>query len=140
MTTEDSPVKGLHVFSTGIGSIHREHRYGTRLPQIWWVLFSRKWVEVPVNVFVLEHPEGLILFDWKGTWPQAAFTGPPYHAVARFFGAGVFVFRSPSTRRSRTGRSYLVRLTGPMSRAFRAAQFSGVQQTIRRKHEPATGT
>jgi len=85
MTAEDSPIRGIHVFSTGIGSIHTEHRYGTRLPQMWWVLFSRNWVKAPVNVFVLEHSEGLILFD-AGLDP-AVLTNPSYvnSATGRFF-------------------------------------------------------
>ena len=78
-------LKTVHVFSAGIGSIHREHRYGTRLPQMWWVLFSRSWVEVPNNVFVLEHPDGLILFD-AGLDP-AVQTNPNYvdSTIGRFF-------------------------------------------------------
>jgi len=93
MTAEDRPVKGLHVFSTGIGSIHTEHRYGTRLPQMWWVLLSRNWVEVPINVFVLEHPEGLILFD-AGV-DTAVLTNPNYvtSAVIRFFMRRLFRLR-----------------------------------------------
>ena len=93
MTARDSTIRALHVFSTGIGSIHTEHRYGTRLPQMWWVLFSRKWVEVPINVFVLEHPEGLILFD-AGLDP-AVLTNPNYvdSAIGRFFMRRLFRVR-----------------------------------------------
>jgi len=93
MMGEDSPIKGLHVFSTGIGSIHTEHRYGTRLPQMWWVLFSRNWVEVPINVFVLEHPEGLILFD--AGLDTAVLTNPNYvdSAIGRFFMRRLFRLR-----------------------------------------------
>ncbi len=93
MTTEDSPIEGLHVFSTGIGSMHTEHRYGTRLPQMWWVLFSRNWVEVPINVFVLEHPEGLILFD--AGLDTAVLTNPNYvdSAIGRFFMRRLFRLR-----------------------------------------------
>ncbi len=85
MTVGDSAITGLHVFSTGIGSIHTEHRDGTRLPQMWWVLFSRNWVDLPINVFVLEHPEGLILFD-TGLDP-AVLTNPQYvgSGIGRFF-------------------------------------------------------
>lgn len=85
MTDKSKLIKKVHVFSSGTGSIHREHRYGTRLPQMWWVLFSRKWVVVPNNVFVLEHPDGLILFD-AGVDP-AVQTNPNYvdSAIGRFF-------------------------------------------------------
>jgi N-acyl homoserine lactone hydrolase len=93
MTAEDSLIRDLHVFSTGIGSIHTEHRYGTRLPQMWWVLFSSNWVEVPINVFVLEHPEGLILFD--AGLDTAVLTNPNYvdSAIGRFFMRRLFRLR-----------------------------------------------
>ncbi|UCE30538.1 MAG: N-acyl homoserine lactonase family protein [Burkholderiales bacterium] len=51
------------MLSTGAGEQHGEHRRGTRLPQLWWVLTSRSWVRVPINVFVIEHRDGLVLFD-----------------------------------------------------------------------------
>jgi N-acyl homoserine lactone hydrolase len=95
MTAEDNPIRGLnvHVFSTGIGSIHKEHRYGTILPQMWWVLFSRNWVDVPISVFVLEHPEGLILFD--AGLDSAVLTNPNYvdSAIGRFFMRRLFRLR-----------------------------------------------
>jgi glyoxylase-like metal-dependent hydrolase (beta-lactamase superfamily II) len=85
MPDKSRGIKAVHVFSAGIGSIHKEHRYGTRLPQMWWVLFSRNWVEIPNNVFVLEHPDGLILFD-AGLDP-AVQTNPNYvdSVIGRFF-------------------------------------------------------
>lgn len=85
MTQKVDSIRRLHVFSTGIGGIHAEHRHGTRLPQLWWVLFSRNWVEVPINVFVLEHPEGLILFD--AGLDSSVLTNPQYvdSVIGRFF-------------------------------------------------------
>ena len=85
MPDKSKLIKAVHVFSQGTGCIHKEHRYGTRVPQIWWVLFSRSWVEVPNNFFVLEHPDGLILFD-AGLDP-AVQTNPNYvnSAIGRFF-------------------------------------------------------
>jgi glyoxylase-like metal-dependent hydrolase (beta-lactamase superfamily II) len=59
----DPFIGSIHVFSTGLGGQHKEHRYGSRMPSLWWVLTSRSWVEVPINVFVLEHRHGLVLFD-----------------------------------------------------------------------------
>lgn len=75
----------VHVLSTGIGGVHPEHRYGSRAPQLWWVLFSRTWVDVPINVFVIEHPQGLVLFD-TGLDP-AVQTNARYvsHPIGRFF-------------------------------------------------------
>jgi N-acyl homoserine lactone hydrolase len=79
------PIKALHVLATGAGSMHKEHRFGSRVPQMWWVLFSRSWIEAPINVFVLEHPEGLILFD--AGLDAAVQTNPRYvdSAIGRFF-------------------------------------------------------
>lgn len=76
----EKPVRSIHVFSTGSGGQHKEHRYGSRLPQLWWVLTSRSWIEVPVNVYVLEHRDGLVLFD-AGLDPAMA-TDPDYISSA----------------------------------------------------------
>lgn len=80
----DQVVKSVHVFSTGSGGQHKEHRYGSRLPQLWWVLTSRSWIKVPINVYVLEHRDGLVLFD-AGMDP-AIGTDPNYvpSAIGRF--------------------------------------------------------
>lgn len=93
MTQKVGFIRRLHVLSPGIGSIHAEHRNGTRFPQLWWVLFSRNWVEVPINVFVLEHPEGLILFD--AGLDTAVLTNPQYvdSVIGRFFMRRLFRLR-----------------------------------------------
>ena len=57
------PIRSLQVLSSGSGEQHKEHRYGTRLPQLWWVLFSRSWVELPIHYYLLDHQDGLVLFD-----------------------------------------------------------------------------
>ncbi len=44
--------------------MHPEHRYGSRLPLIMWLLFSQRWVDgVPVHFFAIDHRDGLVLFD-----------------------------------------------------------------------------
>ena len=80
----DNPIKSVHVLSTGQGEQHREHRYGTRLPLMWWVLTSRSWIKIPINAYALEHRDGLVLFD-TGLDPAIA-TDPGYisSAVGRF--------------------------------------------------------
>ncbi|MCK5622292.1 MAG: N-acyl homoserine lactonase family protein, partial [Alphaproteobacteria bacterium] len=57
---------------------------GSRLPQLWWVITSQSWIEVPINVYVLEHRDGLVLFD-AGLDPAMA-TDPDYvaSAIGRF--------------------------------------------------------
>ena len=59
----DPAIKCIHVLSTGSGEQHKEHRYGSRPPVWWWILVSRSWIKVPINAFVLEHRDGLVLFD-----------------------------------------------------------------------------
>jgi len=57
-------VKAVSVVSTGTVRIRPEHPYGTRRPLYWWLLTSRRWTPPrPVNVYVIEHTKGLILFD-----------------------------------------------------------------------------
>jgi N-acyl homoserine lactone hydrolase len=89
-TTSEPAVKAVHVFSTGFGGQHQEHRYGSRLPRLWWVLTSQSWIEVPINAFVLEHRDGLVLFD-AGIDP-AMVSDPNYvsSAIGRFFLRRVF--------------------------------------------------
>ncbi|MGL4176752.1 MAG: MBL fold metallo-hydrolase [Dermatophilaceae bacterium] len=37
---------------------------GSRLPAPVWVATSRRWTDwLPIHVFVIEHPEGLVIFD-----------------------------------------------------------------------------
>jgi len=57
-------VKAVSVISTGTVQIRPEHPYGSRSPMYWWLLTSRQWTPPrPVNVYVIEHARGLILFD-----------------------------------------------------------------------------
>ncbi len=81
----NTPIRSVQVFSTGSGKQHKEHRRGSRMPSLWWVLTSRSWIEVPINVYVLDHRDGLVLFD-AGLNP-AIGTDPNYISspVGRFF-------------------------------------------------------
>ena len=63
LTAADAAITRLRVLSSGSGGLHKEHRDGTWLPQLWWVLTSQSWVEVPLSYFVIEHRDGLVLFD-----------------------------------------------------------------------------
>src|SRR5215468_10824596 len=87
------PVKAVSVVSTGTVQIRPEHLYGTRKPLYWWLLTSRRWTPPrPINVYVIEHTKGLILFDTgqdrasvtdAASSPRGA-TGHVYHRLARF--------------------------------------------------------
>jgi N-acyl homoserine lactone hydrolase len=57
-------VRAVSAISTGTVQIHPEHPFGTKKPLYWWLLTSRRWTPPrPVNVYVIEHAGGLILFD-----------------------------------------------------------------------------
>lgn len=57
------PIKSVRAISTGSGEVHPEHIFGTRKPELWWIFTSRRWIPTPINVFVIEHTRGLVLFD-----------------------------------------------------------------------------
>ena len=57
-------VQAVSVISTGTVRIHPEHPYGTHKPLYWWLLTSQRWTPPrPINVYVIEHARGVILFD-----------------------------------------------------------------------------
>jgi N-acyl homoserine lactone hydrolase len=64
-------------FSTGTVDIHPQHAYRGRSPMYWWILTSRRWLTArPINVYVIEHPEGVVLFDTGQD--RASVTDPAY--------------------------------------------------------------
>jgi glyoxylase-like metal-dependent hydrolase (beta-lactamase superfamily II) len=86
-------VKAVSVVSTGTVQIRPEHPYGTRKPLYWWLLTSRRWTPPrPINVYVIEHAKGLILFDTgqdRASVTDAAYfpggvAGHLYDRLARF--------------------------------------------------------
>jgi N-acyl homoserine lactone hydrolase len=86
-------VKAVSVVSTGTVRIHPEHAHGTRKPLYWWLLTSRQWTPSrPVNVYVIEHAKGLVLFDTgqdrasvtDDTYFPGGLTGYLYDRLARF--------------------------------------------------------
>jgi N-acyl homoserine lactone hydrolase len=87
------PVKAVSVISTGTVQIHPEQPYGSRKPLYWWLLTSRRWTPPqPINVYVIEHARGLILFDTgqdrasvtDGAYFPGGPTGLIYSRLARF--------------------------------------------------------
>jgi hypothetical protein len=73
----DGPVRAVSVISTGTVQIRPEHPYGSRKPMYWWLLTSRQWTPPrPVNVYVIEHESGLLLFDTGQD--RASVTGRGY--------------------------------------------------------------
>lgn len=69
-------IRKVSVVTTGHGLGHREHVYGTKKPSYWWIFFGKKEVQLPINVYVMEHADGVVLFD-TGADPRVA-TDPDY--------------------------------------------------------------
>ena len=59
----ENSIASIRVLHTGHAEQHKEHRYGSKLPPLWWILFSRNWVPLPLQCFLIEHRDGPILFD-----------------------------------------------------------------------------
>ena len=87
------PVRAVSVLSTGTVQIHPEHVFGSSKPLYWWLLTSRQWLPPrPINVYVIEHAGGLILFDTgqdrasvtDPSYFPGGFTGYLYDRLARF--------------------------------------------------------
>jgi N-acyl homoserine lactone hydrolase len=71
------PISRVAVVSTGSVAIRPEHVGPTRKSQINWLLTSRTWTTpLPINVYVLQHERGLVLFDTGQD--RASVTDPDY--------------------------------------------------------------
>ena len=71
------PISRVAVVSTGSVAIRPEHVGPTKKSQANWLLTSRTWTEpLPINVYVLEHERGLVLFDTGQD--RASITDPHY--------------------------------------------------------------
>ncbi len=77
-------IKAVHEITAGYVEQHKEHRYGTSKPLMWWVLRSRSWVKAPITAYAFEHRDGLVLFD-AGVDP-ALVSDPNYvsSSIGRF--------------------------------------------------------
>jgi glyoxylase-like metal-dependent hydrolase (beta-lactamase superfamily II) len=82
----------VSVISTGTVEIHPEHALGTSKPLYWWLLTSRRWLPPrPINVYVIEHANGRLLFDTgqdrasvtDEAYFPSGFTGVLYDRLAR---------------------------------------------------------
>lgn len=56
-------IETVRVLQCGRAEQHWEHRYGSKLPRLWWVFFGRRWAELPLQAFLIEHRDGWVLFD-----------------------------------------------------------------------------
>jgi N-acyl homoserine lactone hydrolase len=59
-----SSIRRVSVLSTGTVQIRPPHVQSNGTPLLWWLLTSRTWTApLPINVYVVEHESGLVLFD-----------------------------------------------------------------------------
>lgn len=71
------PITRVARFSTGTVDIHPQHAHRGRSPMYWWILTSRRWLTGrPINVYVVEHADGIVLFDTGQD--RASVTDPAY--------------------------------------------------------------
>ncbi|QGN34650.1 N-acyl homoserine lactonase family protein [Microlunatus sp. Gsoil 973] len=93
MSTNSDPIARVSVLSTGSVAIRPEHVGPTKLNTYVWLATSRRWTAPrPINVYVVEHRDGLVLFDTgqdraSVTDPDYFPTGPTglvYSHLARF--------------------------------------------------------
>jgi N-acyl homoserine lactone hydrolase len=71
------PIARVSVISTGTVAIRPEHVGPTRKNTYLWLFSSRRWTAPrPINVYVIEHREGLVLFDTGQD--RASITDPHY--------------------------------------------------------------
>ena len=89
-----APVRAVAAFSTGRVKIHPQHVRGTRHPSLVWILLSPTWgAWRPIHVFVIEHEDGLVLFDSgqdrasvtdRDYYPSSPVMRLVYRRLARF--------------------------------------------------------
>jgi N-acyl homoserine lactone hydrolase len=64
MSGKLSPVSRVSVISTGAVDIRPQHVRSDGTPPLWWLMTSRRWSGPrPINAYVIEHADGLVLFD-----------------------------------------------------------------------------
>lgn len=58
------PISRVSVVSTGSVAIRPEHVMANATPILWWLATSKRWMAPrPINVYVIQHERGLVLFD-----------------------------------------------------------------------------
>jgi N-acyl homoserine lactone hydrolase len=71
------PIARVSAISTGAVAIRPEHVGPTRKNTYLWLFTSRRWTAPrPINVYVIEHRDGLVLFDTGQD--RASVTDPAY--------------------------------------------------------------
>jgi hypothetical protein len=105
-------VRRVSAVSTGSVRIRPEHVGPTRLNTYVWLLTSRRWTAPrPINAYVIEHEQGVVLFDTGQD--LASVTDPHY------FPGGVvgFLYGRLATSTSRPSKPFPRRCTGWVTRS-----------------------
>ncbi|MEV4571281.1 N-acyl homoserine lactonase family protein [Nonomuraea sp. NPDC049419] len=77
MTFSTDPIKNISVISTGSVAIRPEHVGPTWKNTYVWLFTSTRWTAArPINVYVIEHRDGVVLFDTGQD--RASVTDPAY--------------------------------------------------------------
>lgn len=86
-------IRAIDVVSTGTVQIRPEHVESNGTHLYWWLFTSTRWTAPrPINVYVIEHDKGLLLFDagqdrrsvTDANYFPGGFTGLIYSRLARF--------------------------------------------------------
>jgi hypothetical protein len=94
------PVRAVSVVSTGTVRIHPEQLYGSRKPTYWWLFTSQRWSPpLSINVYVIEHAQGLLVFDTGQDGRPSPMTIISLEALPGFFMTGLPASTSASRRR-----------------------------------------
>ena len=76
-STSTGPIRSVSVVSTGSVEIHPQQPNGSRIPMMIWLVGSQHWTPpLPINAYVIEHADGLVLFDTGQD--RASVTDPGY--------------------------------------------------------------
>ena len=91
--TMQNPIRQVSVVSTGHVQIRPDHEASSWRPTALWLLASRTWTgPKPINAYVIEHRDGLVLFDTgqdrasvtEADYFPGGFTKVLYDRLARF--------------------------------------------------------
>jgi glyoxylase-like metal-dependent hydrolase (beta-lactamase superfamily II) len=76
-STSTGLIRSVSVVSTGSVEIHPQQPNGSRIPMMIWLVGSGRWTPpLPINAYVIEHVDGLVLFDTGQH--RASVTDPGY--------------------------------------------------------------
>jgi N-acyl homoserine lactone hydrolase len=86
-------IRGVSMVSTGTVQIRPQHVESNGRPLMWWLNTARTWTAPrPINVYVIEHHSGLVLFDTgqdrrsvtEADYFPGGFAGHIYRRLAKF--------------------------------------------------------